>query len=70
VHNLIMAPVKLDDPDLLAAMRAYLAAVDALALATYEPDVLRLSDEKAVAGLLLRKQLAAQGIPSSQRSTT
>ena len=62
--------MKLDAPDLLAAMRAYLAAVDGLALATYEADVLRLSEEKAVAGMKLRKQLAAQGIPLNQRSTT
>lgn len=65
-----MPPLQLDDPDLLDAMRTYLTAVDALAVATYEPDVMRLSDAKAVAGLILRKRLVAQGIQVDQRSTT
>jgi hypothetical protein len=60
----------LDDPDLLAAMRGYLRAVDSLAAATHDEDLIRLSEEKAVAGLLLRKRLAQQDIPTGQRTTT
>lgn len=53
-----MASLKLDDPAVLAAMRAYLAAVDTLADAVDEQDVLRLGEAKSLAGLRLRKQLA------------
>ena len=62
--------MKLDDPDLLAAMRAYVRATDALAAATTDEELMRLSEEKAVAGLLLRKCLAQQGVPPGQRTTT
>ena len=65
-----MALTKLDDPDLILAMRTYLRAVDALAAATTDEELLRLSEEKAVAGLLLRKLLTQQGISLGQRTTT
>ena len=67
VHNTDM---KLDDPDLLTAMRGYLRAVDAVAAATTDEELMRLSEEKVLAGLLLRKRLVQQDIPTGQRTTT
>ncbi len=57
-----MAAPKFDDPNVLAAMRSYLAAVDALADAVDEQDLLRLGEAKSLAGLRLRKQLATPAV--------
>lgn len=62
VHTGCMASLKLDDPAVLAAMRDYLAAVDALADAVDEKDVLRLGEAKSLAGLTLRKRLATSNV--------
>ncbi len=64
-----MASLKLDDPAVLAAMRSYLAAVDALDSATDEKELLQLSEVKAMAGLQLRKQLSRAGQGSREDST-
>lgn len=67
-----MASLSFDDPDLLAAMRAYLDACAALDAAADDADVLSRSEAKSVAGLSLRKHLLAQGwaAPASQRTST
>jgi hypothetical protein len=66
-----MAAHAFDDPALEAAMRAFVAADAALSGAVDEPELLRLSDAKAVAGLQLRKRLVELGwtAPVRQRST-
>lgn len=62
--------MRLDDPDLIAAMRGYLRAVDAVGAATTDEELMRLSEEKVMAGLLLRKRLAQRDVPTGQRTTT
>ncbi|MGZ6793772.1 MAG: hypothetical protein ACXVFV_12515 [Mycobacteriales bacterium] len=57
-----------DDPALLAAMRAYVAAGDALAAATDDADVLRCADAASVAGLRVRKRLLELGWTAPQPS--
>lgn len=61
-----------DDPSVLAAMRAFVAAADALDAATADADILNRSEAKAVAGLSLRKRLIELGwqAPAGQRSKT
>lgn len=59
-----------DDPALLAAMRAYLAAADALAAAADDLEVLRGAEAASLAGLQLRKRLLELGwtAPATTRS--
>jgi hypothetical protein len=57
----IMASVTFDDPALLAALRTFVRAVDALDAAGEDADVLLASDAKALAGLNLRKRLVELG---------
>jgi hypothetical protein len=66
-----MASMTFDDTALLAAMRAFLDAADALDAAADDTEVLRRSDEKALAGMSLRKRLLELGwsAPTVQRST-
>ena len=61
-----------DDPALQQAMRAYVAACDAVEAAADDAQVLALGDAKAVAGMQLRKRLVEAGwaAPARQRSTT
>jgi hypothetical protein len=60
-----MAHLKLDDPDVVDAMRAYLAAYDALDHVSDEADMLAKSEAKSLAALVLRKRLTAVGIVQS-----
>jgi hypothetical protein len=66
-----MAVHSFDDPDLQAAMVAFLDAGDAIDSAVDDADLLRLADAKRVAGLALRQRLLALGwtAPVGQRST-
>ncbi|MCW2542835.1 MAG: hypothetical protein JWM40_387 [Frankiales bacterium] len=57
-----------DDEGFQAAARAYVAACDALDLATAEADVLTLADAKVLAGLNLRKVLVGLGWTAPLRS--
>lgn len=50
-----------DDPALLAAVRAFARAADALDAARSDVDLLNASEAKAVAGLNLRKRLVEAG---------
>lgn len=65
-----------DDPELRAAMAAFLSAAEALDEASVvggQPrDLLDLAEAKAMAGLSLRKRLTALGwtAPVGQRATT
>ena len=59
-----------DDPDLIAAMRAYVDASAALEQAPDDAQVLSRSDAKSLAGMQLRKKLVDLGwtAPASQRA--
>lgn len=59
-----------DDAALLAAMRDYVAAGDALAAAGEDAEVLRCADRVSMAGLRLRKRLLELGwtAPAATRS--
>ena len=65
-----------DDPELRAAMAAYLAAAQALEEASGVGDeprqLLDLAEAKSMAALALRKRLVALGwtAPAGQRTTT
>lgn len=60
-----------DDSALLAAMRAFLAASDALDHATTDVDVLNRSELKRMAAMTLRKRLADAGwVADGQRTST
>lgn len=64
-----------DDPELRAAMTAYLDLATALDEASQVGDarqLLDLAEAKSVAAMSLRKQLVAQGwtAPAGQRTTT
>ena len=61
-----MAYLKLDDPDVIDAMRAYLAAFDALEKVTSEADLLEKSEGKSMAGLVLRKRLSDVGLSTGK----
>ncbi len=50
-----------DDPALLAAMQAFIAATTALDAATDESQVLELSSAKSMAGMTLRKRFDELG---------
>ncbi len=64
-----MAYLKLDDPDLIDAMRAYLAAFDALEKVSTETELLEKSEAKSMAGLRLRKRLSDVGLSTGNPIT-
>lgn len=61
-----------EDPALLAAMRAFVAATDALDRADEASQVIQLSEAKSMAGMAVRKRLTELGwsSPARQRATT
>ena len=71
-----MPQISFDDPELRAAMAAYLSAAEALDEASGVGDearqLLDLAESKSVAALALRKRLLALGwvAPAGQRTTT
>lgn len=71
-----MTQTSFDDPEIRAAMSAYLRAAEALDAASQvggEPrTLLDLAESKAMAGMALRQRLTALGwsAPTGQRTTT
>ena len=61
-----------DDPALIAAMRAFIEANDALRKADEASQLIELSEAKSMAGMVVRKRLAELGwsAPVRQRTST
>lgn len=67
-----MSSGSFEDPALLAAMRAFVEANDALSKADEASALIELSEAKSMAGMSLRKRLAELGwsAPVRQRTST
>ncbi len=67
-----MSSGSLDDPALLASMRAFVEANDALGKADEASALIALSEAKSMAGMSVRKRLAELGwtAPVRQRTST
>lgn len=67
-----MSSGSFEDPALLAAMRAFIEANDALSTADEASRLIELSEAKSMAGMTLRKRLAELGwsAPARQRTST
>jgi hypothetical protein len=63
-----MASQVFESEPVRSAMRAFLAACDAVEAATMDSDLLDLSDAKVLAGLNLRKALVGAGWTAPARS--
>ncbi|MCU1586876.1 MAG: hypothetical protein JWN31_369 [Frankiales bacterium] len=67
-----MSSGSFDDPVLIAAMRGFVAAIDAQDKADEASRLIELSEAKSMAGMAVRKRLAELGwsAPVRQRTTT
>ena len=67
-----MSAGSFEDPALLAAMRAFVAASDALDKSSQDDQVIDLAQAKSMAGMVVRKRLTELGwsSPAHQRTPT
>jgi hypothetical protein len=65
-----MTSSSFEDTALLAAMRAFVAATDALDQAQEASQVIELSEAKSMAGMAVRKRLSELGWQSPVRQRT
>jgi hypothetical protein len=67
-----MSAGSFEDPALLAAMRAFVAASDAIDSAAADEQLIDLAQAKSMAGMVVRKRLTELGwaSPAHQRTPT